>query len=1710
MNDVENYMMQNRVQLGQIWQMLAKNMALAQSGSAPFINSTYAMPVGFNTPTMFSQIQGMVAENLGDGAGSLMSMLAAPGIRAMLPDIINQPISAMLSSAPIGGSSDPGAFMYAQIAKNLGRNIPRVSLPVSFDNRSAVDLYNEQQRALEEYAGRFNLAQIDVASPLEQLPVANANNPQMNLSKAVGFRNVLALRERERAFNRSFTLFNEMNIFGPRIDDAFLASPEFAELQQARTEAEAQQVLDKKVRMGGSDVEVRRVVESAMERGRMASGLISGAQMLSSFVGGNATQNAEINSLGDLISNALQLNENKNAFLMQGSQALGSVGNLGINSVAMDNGRQELIANRLTASIMDRINGSAPNANTQQFNPYQSMQKLGFGRSAELLTELSRGGMLSTGGVDIYGNMGVEEVKRMETSMMVQLEGFSEIARIAKRMGLKTQEVVQNLQGIYGGRATDALDQAASRAMDSLTAIGKDGMSQADAIIAAEEGRRTEVIRQRDQAAPPVKMGEEERRQFLQIEAQRRGGVEIMQQLGQAVELGRMAGIDTRGVLATATTANQILQTMGMNGAGSLTLTQEALSTVALSRNRGGTPVALGEAMAYEGTKMQRALQNSNARAVAVLRENIAQGILDANDPKVKDLLDKASRGENVDVAEVMGTLTSAGVSAAEAFNEPNVMAAMDRQAAAVSEYTDTSRATSIAGAVEDAALRVIGGPTDLPGLTDAASKAFGLAKDSSLVSVADSLVGRSQNEVDAELKAAVQAGTLSPQQANQLRQLRSTLLDSNLQGFAPGTSSNMIRAQIAKAAQFEQTGMTGPQIAAIAQNEVKQELAAKFESSLGNVQDAFAQGLRDTRNNMIDVEARRLAAQDPDKYGIRAPNKEALDRAAKELASDADFAALKDEEKDARIKSLASRYAEQEPAKYGEMKPTAEALKLARQKANDRMAASARDQASYEKELTDRLTDQDVAVLNDDQLIELAEIRGITPRRVASTALQSYSETLRPDANKAMPEEKARAAVAEEGVDVNDTYLQTEMFNAGDTEEFDKVTDSLENKALEAYRKAGLGEDEAFFAAHSASFSKEDVLAEIDALSTSDDVKQRMRSRLDSYEQRRVDSKKRGERRVRTDAQGRETDVELKALDMDSPDLGAIAMSSASADAADGPVDMEDLRARMQPNYMLRLVDRSKAMSESDAKASVALEGVDYREATLERDFTGRPRYAISAAIHQLRKKAFESYVAAGLTPEKAQFAALDSTFKKEDLIAALDALPDDVASKDVKAGAKEQIDANERSRVQSKQLGERRVDAAGNEIQRSAIDFNSPNVAPYKDLDTSSSKISANEAAEIAKNAKPEQVPAGMTYDQLMAESLKEVVASNPGKYLTSEQVPNAAAIEEASANVSKRGLSLVELLSSLSGQTRPGMEKAIGQMLAVTDEKLAALKDPSTKEQRAEKAVLELKRNQYSDAIRIIQLPEDQREAEIQRLAKEAGIEEEVKVEREKQAKLNPKASAAGATGAQSTTVAPTATGTAGISGTQPTATGTPGASGPQSTAIGAQPTAAAPIATGTAGTSGTQSTATGTAGISGTQSNATGAQSTAVASTAAGAVVNPLNTAGAKSDIGSATISATTGRTQETVANRQANPSDLTSTAPVAAVSNPSVDTTKDAAQAQANADHREKMGLRDQSMLVTVSLDRSVSDTLAGMQKTTDSLLAELQNFRSTVQNKIGA
>lgn len=111
---LEKHLLENRAQLASISAILNRNMQFAGSNNASYVNSTTAMPIGFNSPNLFSQLTGMVGNTFGEGAGSAMGMLqqlsANPQVQQMLPQFIAQPLAMMQTAAPIGGVANAGDF----------------------------------------------------------------------------------------------------------------------------------------------------------------------------------------------------------------------------------------------------------------------------------------------------------------------------------------------------------------------------------------------------------------------------------------------------------------------------------------------------------------------------------------------------------------------------------------------------------------------------------------------------------------------------------------------------------------------------------------------------------------------------------------------------------------------------------------------------------------------------------------------------------------------------------------------------------------------------------------------------------------------------------------------------------------------------------------------------------------------------------------------------------------------------------------------------------------------------------------------------------------------------------------------------------------------------------------------------------------------------------------------------------------------------------------------------------------------------------------------------------------------------------------------------------------------------------------------------------------------------------------------------------------
>jgi hypothetical protein len=623
MNEVNSYAYQNRVLLAQVSQLMAKNMELFQSGSTPYVNSAYRLPLNMSQPTMFGQLQGVISDVLGDELGGIIGQFASnPAVRAIIPAPINETLTTLMNIPQLGGVSDPGAFVLNQVSRNIGRGVPSIAIPYDFANIEATDAYIAQSKAFADYAGQVGFS---AGAPTRVQALSLKNEGQENMNRIVAARNAIRAQQENQAFNNTFALFNSMNVFGPRIDTDKMLE----ELLLVGDEEQAKAFMESN----------KGRVDALLSKAKNASGLMQAAEFFSGFMGGSPAENAAARSLGDAIKDSLNIGNNIRTFIPTAAQALAGIGGLNIAMAAGENGENMPIANILAARVASAIEGK------NSIGRFDSISGMGFRSTQELISTLSNSGMLSTGGVDVYGSLGQEDVKKLEEAMLRQLEGFGELVKTGKRIGLRTDELIKNLQAMYGNRTNEVLSDKASDILRGIENNLIDGVGEGDRIIEEENARR----RQSKDNEPEI-TGADERRAFLMRVAKQRAGGEIAKELAEAVQLGRMAGIDARGVMAMATTATQILQNMGLSSEGGLDLATQGLI---FSLVPGVSRLSAVQGTTLAAGIVSAAVEDPSAQAYVILQEAIDAGFVSADNPAAQALMEQFNLGKNIDPAAV-------------------------------------------------------------------------------------------------------------------------------------------------------------------------------------------------------------------------------------------------------------------------------------------------------------------------------------------------------------------------------------------------------------------------------------------------------------------------------------------------------------------------------------------------------------------------------------------------------------------------------------------------------------------------------------------------------------------------------------------------------------------------------------------------------------------------------------------------------------------------------------------------------------------------------------------------------------------------------------------------------------------------------------------------------------------------------------------------
>lgn len=803
------YQMQNRALMAQIAGQLQANMQMAGS-NVPLANTTYLGPQPFTSPTMFGQFSNIIGGLMGPEAGAMTQMAGqlavSPALRGMLGPISSS-ISAMMSSMPVGGG-DPGAFMYSQLQGRLGKSIPgAMTLPASFSSQAAIDLYNEQLAQTREYLKDTNA---DFGVQLRRFE-QQGEGYQLGTQLA----NIQALSGSQSRFSGVFEMFAAAT--GQNIQDESLQPLIDLAKQNTEDSAKAAEALIKQ------DPALARRAKKIIDTATNAANLGNLAMNISSMLPPGTIGGAEagaFNSLGDILLGITGLDKNPMLFTSAATQSLSMMGALGTATFEQD-GKRVFAADRVAAGLTSRLE--------DQSGAFEGIRRLGASKAGSLMQELTRSGLLSSGGVDMFGAIKPEDVQRLEEKIAQQLEGFSSVAQAGKRMGMQVNEIIQSMQSMYGGRFGEELANAAGREFQQMRRGFVGPMDQ-----------RTE--------------------EFLRADAQRKAGATMMQQVEQAVQIGRFAGQDARGSMAVLQTASQLAQDLGMGGGAGIAMGTAAMSRVALSRTM-GTPMTMDQALALSRDVAAKGMDNPSVQAFASLQLAINSGVV--SEQEAQGFLNDFRAGKDIDPGAVNQLLASKqGINLAAFTGREAVASGMALAMNDINKFYAQNENVSVTGAVKRAfqeqgfdAERMVKDMTTTAG-AELQAAFVGMTPeqianmDFTQFTAAFNKMG-SQADRIALLDTLTQSGAITTNQKNAIM----SNLGERIGRFGLASDKGTMRtAAIRQAEEAERAlhgGMTTMEITATAIAENQRALNEAFKPVAG-MQEGVTEGLKQTREAKI------------------------------------------------------------------------------------------------------------------------------------------------------------------------------------------------------------------------------------------------------------------------------------------------------------------------------------------------------------------------------------------------------------------------------------------------------------------------------------------------------------------------------------------------------------------------------------------------------------------------------------------------------------------------------------------------------------------------------------------------------------------------------------------------------------------------------------------------------------------------------------------
>jgi hypothetical protein len=545
-------------------------------------------------PSMFGQMQGLAGMVGGQGAGDMVALMGAlannPAVKNFLPGLSGA-VTNMMGTMPIGMNQDVGNFMVNRMMGTMGVGMtPPPSAPSDFMNIQQAQAFN--QAAMQHQANFSN-------APSPTLMELTAGDSAQSLRMLQGLANADIMRQDGR-FKGAFETMSAIS--GVNMDDPVLQ--EAIKLGRTGDTAKADAFMKQN----------QAVVDKAIKAANEASGLNSFASNVAPMLlnAGISVDNPVIGGLLEVALNATGADRDPRLFAPAAAQSLAMLGGL---NMAGFSGGPGFAAEKVAMGLGQRMTQTG------------GIGGLDMVRGMTLTRELSRQGMLTTGGIDTFGNLDTDQVKALEETIARQLENFKGISDLAKRTNMTMGEIAASMKQIYGNDYSRQLESAIGEAERSLRADPTNA-GKSDEFIRSESLRRANadlVQPIKEAVGAGAMMGLNQHQSMGMIMAATdmakgmglggRAGVDMMMSAGAMVNGMRTMGISmdpSQALAQAADTAQVYMNTSDGMGLGNLLKATRELSNMGLEQQPGYTELLQG---LKDGTKGQQDVQNFLSQA---------------------------------------------------------------------------------------------------------------------------------------------------------------------------------------------------------------------------------------------------------------------------------------------------------------------------------------------------------------------------------------------------------------------------------------------------------------------------------------------------------------------------------------------------------------------------------------------------------------------------------------------------------------------------------------------------------------------------------------------------------------------------------------------------------------------------------------------------------------------------------------------------------------------------------------------------------------------------------------------------------------------------------------------------------------------------------------------------------------------------------------